>query len=28
MGITTGTVHVHLSEGRRRLRTLLETDDG
>jgi RNA polymerase sigma-70 factor (ECF subfamily) len=28
LGVTRATVHVHLSNGRRRLRTLLEDDDG
>ena len=28
LGVTRGTVHVHLSNGRRRLRDLLEDDDG
>jgi RNA polymerase sigma-70 factor (ECF subfamily) len=28
LGATRATVHVHLSQGRRRLRRLLEDDDG
>ena len=27
LGVSVATVHVHLSQGRRRLRTLLEDDD-
>jgi RNA polymerase sigma-70 factor, ECF subfamily len=28
LGVTSGTVRMHISQGRRRLRRLLETDDG
>jgi DNA-directed RNA polymerase specialized sigma24 family protein len=28
LGVTTGTVRMHISQGRRRLRRLLENEDG